>query len=206
MPLMPRVYTIGKGLDETVTIPVSPPQSIDGWTLEFRAKATAVNPDSTTSTVLYEDIDDETTAVTVARAVGFPYEGEFKIRIDNEVMQVTTGPALYADGRLNVQWVVERGVHGTTAAEHTARARVTLFSQPQMLLDNGDNGGVTVEDADVGVVSLRFDAAMTAERPAGTYFWTLRRTNAGFSQLVANGVLYLTPSPLSGLLEPPVHS
>jgi hypothetical protein len=29
---------------------------------------------------------------------------------------------------------------------------------------------------------------------------------AGFSQLVANGVLYLTPSPLSGLLEPPVHS
>jgi hypothetical protein len=28
----------------------------------------------------------------------------------------------------------------------------------------------------------------------------------GFSQLVANGVLYLTPSPLSGLLEPPVHS
>jgi hypothetical protein len=200
------VVSIKKAVADNVTIQMRPAENIDGWNLSFRAKAAPVNPDLKTATWLAEDVADDDDTILVNSTVGFPLEGPFKIRIDNEVLQVTDGVGYFRNAGLDLEWSVERGVWGTTAADHVARARVALFSTPQMLLDNGDHGGVTVEDADTGVIRLDFAASFTAERPVGTYFWNLMRTDSGYERIIAEGVLYLLPSATSAFDEPPLHN
>lgn len=208
--------TVRKGNQEVVTIRMRPAESLDGWLLEFRAKSAAVNPkvDATTAafpsvavaTYLTDDIDDETTQLSITTTRGFPLEGPFKVQVDNEIMQVTDGVGWYGNGELNTLWTVERGMWGTTAAEHLKRARVTLWYTPQILLDNGSHGGVSVIDADLGIIEVAFDATMTNERPVGTYWWNLRRTGTGYERTIAEGVLYLVPTVNSAFQEPPLHN
>lgn len=203
---MPQVFSIKKAIRETITIVMRPAESIDGWAIAFRAKSAAVNPDLKTETWLADDVSDDDDEILVNSTRGFPLDGPFKIRIDNEVLQVTDGVGYYANAGLDLEWSVERGVWGTTPAAHSRRARVSIFSTPQMLLDNGSHGGVTVEDADTGVIELVFDASMTAERPIGTYFWNLTRTDSGHERVIASGTLYLLPSATSAFDEPPLHN
>jgi hypothetical protein len=200
------VISIKKGVRETVTIEMRPPENIDGWLLEFRAKSNATNPNTKLETYLSEDIDADDDTIIVSTARDWPLYGPFKVRIDDEVMQVTTGVGYWSNGTINQEWVVERGVWGTPAVAHTKRARITLFQTPQMLLDNGTHGGVSVEDADVGIIELVFDASLTAERPVGAYFWNLKRTDAGAERVIAEGVMYLLPTATSAFDEPPLHN
>jgi len=60
-------------------------------------------------------------SITVASAAGFPTSGNYYIRIDNEVMQVTAGQG-------TTTWAVSRGLLGTSAATHAAGATITALA------------------------------------------------------------------------------
>lgn len=201
----PQSIYVYHGEDATLTFRMRPTVSVSGWTLEFRAKSYATNPVSVT-TRLFEEISAVVTELTVEDAQDFPQSGEFKIRIDNEIMQVTTGPGYDTNATVNKEWIVERAVHGTTAATHEAKAKISLFTTPQLLLNNGSNGGVSITDAGAGLIAVTFDASFTSERPTGTYTWELRRTNSGSTYPIAHGLLYLLPSLLSALDGVPPHA
>jgi hypothetical protein len=203
MPPVSQTISIQKGVAESVTIVMKPAESVDGWNMSFRAKGSPTNPNTQVATILADAVSDAVTQIVVNTTRGFPLDGPFKVRVDNEVMQVTDGVQWYSQGQLNLIWTVERGAWGTTPAAHSRRARVTLFNLPQMLLDTGTHGGVSVEDADTGVILVTFDATFTAERPVGTYFWSLLRTDAGYERTLAEGTLYLLPGNTSAFEEPP---
>lgn len=57
------------------------------------------------------------TTITVAAITGAPTSGNFRIRVDNELMLVTGGHG-------TTTWTVTRGVEGTTAATHSVGAIV----------------------------------------------------------------------------------
>jgi len=57
------------------------------------------------------------TTITVASASGFPTNGTFRIRVDDEDMTVTGGQG-------TTTWTVTRGVNSTTAATHISGASV----------------------------------------------------------------------------------
>jgi hypothetical protein len=57
------------------------------------------------------------TTITVASASGFPTNGTFRIRVDDEDMTVTGGQG-------TTTWTVTRGVNSTTAATHVSGASV----------------------------------------------------------------------------------
>jgi hypothetical protein len=65
-------------------------------------------------------INAATTTITIASASGFPSSPPFKIRIDDEVMNVTAIAA--------TTWTVTRGVDGTTAVSHALGASVIAES------------------------------------------------------------------------------
>lgn len=62
------------------------------------------------STTLNGAIDNSTTSVVVSSATGFPSSGDFRIKIDNEIMLVT--------GVSGTTFTVTRGVESTAAASH----------------------------------------------------------------------------------------
>lgn len=201
----PQTVTIEQGTNASFTVAIYPPTSVAGWTLEFRAKGSAVNPPSPPVwTQLCEDMAAADTTLRVVARINrrLPMRGTFYIRIDNEILYVTQGYDYWTNGCYNYEWAIERGVWGTTPAAHVTSARIELFTVSQLLLDNGSHGGVVVEDEDNGVVSVNFDPTFTANRPAGTYWWVLMRTDTGSAHKVANGLLYLTPSATSALQEP----
>lgn len=61
------------------------------------------------------------TTITVASAAGFQTSGNYYIRIDNEVLQVTGGQG-------TTTWTVARGQLGTAAAAHASAAIVTALA------------------------------------------------------------------------------
>jgi hypothetical protein len=61
------------------------------------------------------------TTITVASAAGFPASGNYYIRIDSEVLQVTGGQG-------TTTWTVARGQLGTSAASHLSGATVTALA------------------------------------------------------------------------------
>jgi hypothetical protein len=61
------------------------------------------------------------TSITVASAAGFPPAGTYFIRIDNEVMQVTSGNG-------GTTWTVVRGQLGTSAATHLSGAVISALA------------------------------------------------------------------------------
>jgi hypothetical protein len=60
-------------------------------------------------------------SITVASAAGFPTSGNYYIRIDNEVMQVTGGQG-------TTTWTVARGQLGTVAASHLSGATISALA------------------------------------------------------------------------------
>ena len=56
--------------------------------------------------------------IKVSDADGFPRHGQYRVRVGNELMEVTSGQGTTA-------WVVERGMDGTTAASATQGTTVT---------------------------------------------------------------------------------
>jgi hypothetical protein len=78
---------------------------------------------NTASTTLASAISTTgATSISVAAGTGFPTAsstlGQFRIKIDNEIMLVTSG------GASGTTWTVVRGVEGTTAATHSSGAAV----------------------------------------------------------------------------------
>src|SRR5215468_1754543 len=61
------------------------------------------------------------TSITVASAAGFPASGNYYIRIDNEVLQVTGGQG-------TTTWTVARGQLGTAGATHAAGATISALA------------------------------------------------------------------------------
>ncbi len=197
-----QILQVVQGDSTPITIRLRPAISIDGWTLEFRAVTSARNPKNVISH-LAADLSDEATEVNVDAVQDFPQRGRFKIRVDDELMYVTTGPGFDVNGDTNFQWTVERGIAGTTAATHSIGCKIELFQAPQIYMDNGSTGGVYAQDADTGVINLDFTYGATADRPAGPfpYQWVLRRTNPGYEETLCAGLLYVLPNPLAGTIS-----
>jgi Tfp pilus assembly protein PilX len=57
------------------------------------------------------------TTMTIASATGFPASGTYRVRVDDEDLNVTAGQG-------GTTWTITRGVNGTTAATHAANAPV----------------------------------------------------------------------------------
>src|SRR6476620_3660362 len=81
------------------------------------------------------------TSITVASATGFPTSGNYYIRIDNEVMQVTAGQG-------TTTWAVSRGLLGTSAATHAAGATITALANDWY----GSFGGVKAGSTNLKVI------------------------------------------------------
>jgi head-tail adaptor len=62
-------------------------------------------------------IDDNDLSLTVASAEGFPLEGAYRVRIDDELLEVTAGQG-------TTTWTVTRAKDGTSAASHASGASV----------------------------------------------------------------------------------
>src|SRR5262249_14701236 len=77
-----------------------------------------VNPKATTTTAAR---NAGQTTLPVASAAGFPASGNYYIRIDNEVLQVTGGQG-------TTTWTVARGQLGTAAASHASGATVSALA------------------------------------------------------------------------------
>lgn len=71
------------------------------------------------STTLSLAIDGVTTTAVVTSATGYPTSGNFRIRIDDELLLVT--------GVSGTTWTVTRGIEGTTATAHSANAPVNAY-------------------------------------------------------------------------------
>ncbi|MBX9788582.1 MAG: hypothetical protein K2Y37_06675 [Pirellulales bacterium] len=63
-------------------------------------------------------IDDDDTTVDVASATGFPTLAQYRIRIDDEIILVTSGAG-------TTTWTISRGEEGTVAASHSDGAAIT---------------------------------------------------------------------------------
>jgi Tfp pilus assembly protein PilX len=74
-----------------------------------------VGPGANTS--LVSAITAAATSLSVSSATGFPASGTFRIRVDDELMNVTAGAG-------GTSWTVTRGVNSTAAAAHAASAPV----------------------------------------------------------------------------------
>ncbi|MFN8630571.1 MAG: cytochrome c3 family protein [Chloroflexota bacterium] len=95
------------GVTNWLTLSNSPDQMNRGWDGSTPVNAASI----ATKTTLSSAINAGQTAITVASAVGFPSSGQFVVRIDRELMQITAGA-----GTRN--WTVTRGYNGSTATAH----------------------------------------------------------------------------------------
>lgn len=68
------------------------------------------------STTLNGSIDDNDTTLVVTSTTPFPAQGNFRVKIDTELLLVT--------GVAGTTWTVERGIEGTTAASHASSTPV----------------------------------------------------------------------------------
>lgn len=92
-------------------------------------------------TTLNGTIGSGDSSLTVASATGFPGSGNFRIRIDNELMLVTAVAG-------NV-FTVTRGIEGTSAAGHTDGADVNHY------LTSGALDAIRSDSAKTGVAASR---------------------------------------------------
>jgi hypothetical protein len=87
------------------------------WTL-IRCGAGQAHFEPYEQAALAGAINPATTTITITAASGFPASPPFKIRIDDEVMNVTAVAG--------ATWTVSRGIDGTTAVPHALSASVIL--------------------------------------------------------------------------------
>lgn len=127
-------------------------------------------------TTLNGSINNSTTTVVITSATGFPTVGNFRIRIDSEIMLVTavSGTSL----------TVTRGVEGTTAASHTTGATVAHVVS---------GGSITQANTGWGLVGPAYDS--TTYPSAVSFSWR----NQGTATETATGQsLYLLAAAAAG--------
>jgi prepilin-type N-terminal cleavage/methylation domain-containing protein len=102
------------GLDATQTCP----SGCSAADATYRAD-TAYSADTSPTTTMSASATATQTEIAVASASGFPATGEFRVKVDSEILLVTAGTG-------TTTWTVKRGQDGTTAATHNSGATVTL--------------------------------------------------------------------------------
>ena len=133
--------------------------------------------------------------ITVASATGFPTSGNYYIRIDNEVMQVTGGQG-------TTTWNVARGVLGTSAAIHAAGATITALANDWYGSFSGVRAGstnlkVTYQGKNCGNTTGTVCTAMVAPVPQQTVKicnWTISGP-AGCATATSGGWVTLPAPP-----------
>jgi hypothetical protein len=157
------------------------------------AKYYMVNPRATTRT---SATTVGQTTVTVASAAGFPTSGNFYVRIDNEVLQVTAGQG-------TTTWTVARGQLGTTAATHVNGATITALMTDWYagfggLPAGAQNLKVTYKGKNCGVATDNSCPAVTTNLPQQTVKicdWTVAGA-AGCSTPTSSGWVTLPAPPV----------
>jgi FtsP/CotA-like multicopper oxidase with cupredoxin domain len=135
------------------------------------------------------------TTITVASAAGFPAGGNYYIRIDNEVLQVTGGQG-------TTTWTVARGQLGTPAVAHLSGAVVTALANDWYATLAGLPAGaanlkVTYKGKNCGNTTGTSCAALTSNVPQQTVRicdWTIAGAG-GCSTGTSAGWVTLPPSP-----------
>jgi hypothetical protein len=111
------------------------------------------------STTLGADITAGAGTLTVASYAGFPTTGQYRVRVDSELLIVTGGLG-------TATWTVTRHAEGTSATSHSAGAAIV-----QQLTAGGLDSLVSVYDAGILVSStrlVRMGAGLSAVDDAGT--------------------------------------
>jgi hypothetical protein len=111
------------------------------------------------STTLAGDITSGAGTLTVASYAGFPTTGQYRVRVDSELLIVTGGLG-------TATWTVTRHAEGTSATSHSAGAAIV-----QQLTAGGLDSLVSVYDAGILVSStrlVRMGAGLSAVDDAGT--------------------------------------
>lgn len=138
-------------------------------------------------TTLASAIGASDTSLTVASATGFPTTGNFRIRIDNEILLVTAVAG--------TTFTVNRGQEGTTAAPHSAGATVaqvlTVEGLTQWRRDGWDLGHVK---------------NTVANRPAAIYPGRLFLPTNGFAVYRDTGSAWDAWGPVFPLSPPDLNS
>jgi hypothetical protein len=124
------------------------------------------------SSTLAGAMSSSQTTLSVGSAAGFP-TGTFRIRIDNEYMNVTGGFG-------TTSWTVQRGVNGSTAASHVINQTVLWDTPPS------------------GEIS--WNATTKMLNVAGTIFidGSAKITNGALNQYIGQGTIYLSGTLLIG--------
>ncbi len=117
-------------------------------------------------TTLASAVNSSATTLGVTSAVGFPSAGNFRIRIDNELLIVTAVSGL--------TWTVTRGAETTGAADHTAGAVatqvLTAAAMNALAAVSADQSANTVlaGPASGGSTAPAFRALAAADLPAAS--------------------------------------
>ena len=135
------------------------------------------------------------TSITVSSASGFPTSGNYFIRIDNEVLQVTGGQG-------TTTWTVSRGQAGTSAATHANNASVSglatdWYSSFTGLPAGSANLKVTYKGKNCGSTTATTCATLTSNPPQQTVKicdWTVGGA-AGCATATSTGWRTLDPPP-----------
>src|SRR5262249_36289197 len=133
--------------------------------------------------------------ITVASATGFPTSGNYYIRIDNEVLQVTGGQG-------TTTWTGSRGQLGAAAAAHASGAGVAAPANDRYRAFHGLPAGaanlkVTYQGKNCGNTAGTACAALTSNVPQQTVRicdWTVAGP-AGCSSATSAGWVTLPPPP-----------
>ena len=151
-----------------------------------------MNPKTTTTTAARTAGQ---TTLPVASAAGFPASGNYYVRIDNVILQVTGGQG-------TTSWTVARGQLGTAAAGHASGAVVTALANDWYATFSGVPAGsanlkVTYKGKNCGSTTGTTCAALTTNLPQQTVRicnWTIAGA-AGCSSSTSAGWVTLLPPP-----------
>ncbi len=125
------------------------------------------------TTSLAAAVDNLATTLGVASASGFPTgTGQYRIRVDDELMVVTGGAG-------TTTWTVTRGAEGTAAVAHASGATVRHVLTagaltPGLIRSGGAAGQVLIK-----ATAADYDVAWGAGVPSGTEDQALRYNAAG---------------------------
>jgi FtsP/CotA-like multicopper oxidase with cupredoxin domain len=160
--------------------------SVDDTTYYVVNPRTTTRPTATTAAQ---------TSITVASAAGFPTSGNYYVRIDNEVLQVTGGQG-------TTTWTVARGQLGTAAASHLTGATITALANDWYAGFTGVPAGtqnlkVTYKGENCGTTTATTCTAITSNLPQQTVRicdWTIAGA-AGCSTATSAGWVTLPAPP-----------
>jgi Multicopper oxidase len=151
-----------------------------------------VNPKTTTRPTATNTTQ---TSITVASAAGFPTTGNYYIRIDSEVMQVTGGQG-------TTTWTVTRHALGSSTATHATGATVSALANDWYAGFTGVPAGsqnlkLQYKGKNCGSTTLTTCPALTTNVPQQTVKickWTIAGAS-GCSSATSSGWVNLPPPP-----------